>query len=252
MLIIKKFLSKLRLNNYTLILLFLSLITGLFKEIMVVFTIIIIHELGHYILMYYYGWNVKKINIYPFGGITVLDELIDKPLKQEMIITLMGPIFQEMLFIIVFFLHKKYIISDYIFELFRNYNFSILLFNLLPIVPLDGSKILNVILNKFFNFRLSYTLGIVISIMILIPCIFLFKLDYSYYVIIMFLAFQIFYNIKSKKIVYKRFILEKILYKNNYTSIKKVKNVNKMYRNKKHIIKVKNNYVTEKGYFNHI
>lgn len=250
MLIIKKFLSKIKINNYTLILLFLSLMTGLFKEIMVVFFIIIIHELGHYVAMTYYKWNVKKIDIYPFGGITILDDLIDKPLKEEMIITLMGPIFQEILFIIIFYLYKSYLISDYIYDLFKNYNFSILLFNLLSIIPLDGAKILNIILNKFFNFRISYNINLIISIVTLILFISIYKLDSSYYVIIIFLIFQIIYNIKTRSIVFNKFLLEKRIYKNSYTKIKKIKNIKKMYRNKKHLIKNKNIYVTENMYLN--
>ncbi len=248
MLIIRTFLNKLKINNYTLILIFLSLITGLFKEITVIFLLITIHEFGHYIFMYLYKWNVKKINIYPFGGITILDDIIDKPLKEEFIITIMGPIFQQILFIIIYILYKNYIINDYMFELFKNYNFSILIFNLLPIIPLDGYKIFNIINNNFFNFRFSYNINIIISIITLLLFILIYKIDTSYYVIIIFLIFQIIYSIKNKKIIYNRFILEKRLYKNNYKTYKKIKNIKNLYRNKKHLIKYNGNYISESTY----
>ena len=37
-------------------------------------------------------------------------------------------------------------------EILRNYHYSLLIFNMLPIFPLDGFKLLNiVVLNKFLN-----------------------------------------------------------------------------------------------------
>lgn len=246
--IIKKFLSKVKINNYTLILLFLSLITGLFKEIAVIFSLIIIHEFGHYIMMEKYNFNVKEISIYPFGGITKLEDVIDKPLKEELYVTMMGPIFQELLFIVIVILYNKNILSEYIFELYKNYNFSILLFNLLPIIPLDGSKIVNIILNKYFNFRVSYITNIIISIIVLTIFLIIYKLDNSYYVIVIFLIFQIIYQLKNKNIVYNKFLLERRLYKNKYIDYKKINKIDRMFRNKRHLIKDKNMYISENKY----
>ncbi len=246
--IIRKFLSKLKINNYTLILLFLSLITGLFKEIIVIFTIIIVHEFGHYIMMEKYKFNVKEIVIYPFGGITKLDDIIDKPLKEEFLVTIMGPLFQEILYIIILILYRQNNISEYIYLLYKNYNYSILLFNLLPIIPLDGSKIINIFLNKIFNFKISYLSNIIISILSLILFLAISNIDSSYYVIVIFLIFQIIYSIKNKNIIYNRFLLEKRLYKNEYHKYKKIRKLDNMFRNKKHLIKDKNMYILENKY----
>ena len=243
--IIRKFLSKLKINNYTLILLFLSLITGLFKEIIVIFTIIIVHEFGHYIMMEKYKFNVKEIVIYPFGGITKLDDIIDKPLKEEFLVTIMGPLFQEILYIIILILYRQNNISEYIYLLYKNYNYSILL---LPIIPLDGSKIINIFLNKIFNFKISYLSNIIISILSLILFLAISNIDSSYYVIVIFLIFQIIYSIKNKNIIYNRFLLEKRLYKNEYHKYKKIRKLDNMFRNKKHLIKDKNMYILENKY----
>lgn len=246
--ITKKFLNKLKINNYTLILLLLSLITGLFKEVIVIFSLIIIHELGHFIFMNIYKFNIDKIEIYPFGGVTYLDDVIDKPLYQELIVTLMGPIFQELLYLLIIFLYKNNYITTYIFDLFKNYNYSILLFNLLPILPLDGSKLINIVLNKIVNFRLSYISNIIVSIFTLTIFIFLYKYDSSYYLIMTFLVFQIIYSIKNKNIIYNKFILEKRLYKNEFKKYKKINSIDNMSRNKKHLVKDNNIYIMEGKY----
>ncbi len=246
--IIKKFLNSIYINNYTLLLLFLCLITGLIKEVLVIFIIIIIHEFGHFLIMSYYKWNIKKINIYPFGGVTTLDDVIDKPLFQEFLVTIMGPIFQEILFFIIIILHNNYYISDYMFSLFKNYNLSILIFNLLPIIPLDGAKIFNIIFNKFFNFRISYLINIIISILTITLFLLLYNFDSSYYIIILFLIFQTLYSLKNRKMIYTRFILERRIHKNEYKKYKKIRKLKDMYRNKKHLILDENIYKTEKNY----
>ena len=99
-----KFLNKINISVYSIIIIFLSLISGLFKEFIVISIIILFHEFGHFIFLYKYKWNIKEIKIYPFGGVCTLDEKIDKPLKEEFIISIMGLIFQELLFLIVFIL----------------------------------------------------------------------------------------------------------------------------------------------------
>ena len=248
--IIIKFLNKLHINTYTIILILLALLSGLFKEIITISTIIIIHEFGHFIALYKYKWNINKINIYPFGGITKLDEKIDKPLNEEFIITLLGPIFQELLFVFIMILYKYNIMNNYYYNLFKNYNISILIFNLLPIIPLDGSKIINIFLNKFFNFRMSYILNIIISIIFLTIFFFFFKSDSSYYLIIVFLIYQIIFYFKNRYIIFNRFILEKRLNKSNYIKYKKINSIKKMYRNKKNLIKDDIGYITEYKYIN--
>lgn len=248
--IIKKSLNKIEINKYTFLLIFLSLITGLFKEIIVIFILLFFHEIGHFLAAKFFSWNVKKIIFYPFGGLTIFEEKIDKPLKEEFIITIMGPIFQIITYYICYFLYNKYYISDYIFSLIKNYHYGILLFNLLPIIPLDGSKLINIILNKFINFRKSFLLTIYISIVVLIINLFNIYDDSSYYLLICFLFYQIFINIKNKNYIYQKFILEKKLYPSKYKKYQKVNNVKGMYRNKKHLFYDKNMYITEKKMFN--
>ena len=201
-------------------------------------------------MLYKYKWNINKIVIYPFGGITHIDDKIDKPLNEELIITLMGPIFQEILFLLIILLYKNNIINSYIYNIFNDYNKSILLFNLLPILPLDGSKIFNIILNKFLNFRLSYKINIFISIIFLFAFMYMFRNDSSYYIIIVFLIYEILYYYKNRYIIYNRFILEKKLKKSKYIKHKKIDSVKKMYRNKRNLIKDNGTYITEYMYTN--
>ena len=60
--------------------------------------LIIVHELGHFFTAKYFNWEIDKIYIYPLGGLTKFKTLINKPLKEELLVTIMGPIFQILFF----------------------------------------------------------------------------------------------------------------------------------------------------------
>ena len=52
-----------KINIFTYIFLILSMLSGYGREMLIVYFILIVHELGHYILFKYYKINVNKINI---------------------------------------------------------------------------------------------------------------------------------------------------------------------------------------------
>ena len=119
----------------------ICIFTGLFRNLIYITLLILIHEIGHLIGALYYKWHIKKVVILPFGGITIFNELINKSLKEEFVILVLGPLFQILFyFVLVFFNIDNSLITSY--------HYSLLLFNILPIIPLDGSKLLNIILKK--------------------------------------------------------------------------------------------------------
>lgn len=232
--IIIDFFKDIKVSKYTYIIVLLALITGQIKELLGLLIIIISHEYGHYFMSKIFKWNIDKIYLYPFGGLIKYNEKIDKPFKEELLIAISGILNQFLVYLLFLLLNKYYFISDYFFNIIKNYNYSIILFNLIPIIPLDGSKILNIILNKLFNFRKSYIILNIISIILLI--IFIFKSNISLIIVILFLIYKIYLNIKNKEFIFNRFALEKYLYPDDYKDIYIINNIKDMKRNKKHII----------------
>ena len=66
--LMKSIYKKIKLSPFFLLIIFISLISGLFKDVITLFMIIIIHELGHIILSYLFKWNIKSVEIGVFGG----------------------------------------------------------------------------------------------------------------------------------------------------------------------------------------
>ena len=155
--IIKNILNKIYFHPFFLLVAFICSITGVFREFTIFFLIIIIHEIGHIIGGLYYNWPIDKVIFLPFGGLTIFKQKLNTPLKEESIVTLLGPLFQ-----ILFYLICTKLFSDNI--ILTKYHYPLLFFNLLPLVPLDGSKIFNILLNKMMSFKWGHLVSVIFSL----------------------------------------------------------------------------------------
>jgi len=218
---------------------FLSIITGLFKDFIYITILIFIHEVGHTIGALFYKWNIKKIIILPFGGITIFNEYINKSLKEEFVILILGPLFQILFYFILCFFNIES-------TLITNYHYSLLLFNLLPIIPLDGSKLLNIILNKITNFKLSHMLTIYVSILTIIFLLIKNK-NMVLYIIIFFILLKVIKEYREHKYIFNIFFFKSYNYDLIFKRKKIIKGIklNKMKKEYKHIF-YDNKYYTEK------
>ena len=223
----------------TYIFLILSLLSASFKNVIILLFIIIIHEFGHIYFLKIFNKKIINIKIYPFGGITTYESLVNHNLSEEIFISLGGIITQILLFIPIILLYNFSLISNYTFKLFISLNSSILLFNILPIIPLDGSKVLNIILESFFSYHLSNNILIIISsISLSIFILLIISKKINNLIIIAF--------IQNKKYLENRFLLERFLYQIPYKKIRYNNHFNKnmFMQEVKHYI----NYEDEKKY----
>ena len=238
----KNILSKFHVDLTTYILLLIYFLCGYIKNALIIYLIVIFHELGHIIISYYYGYKIKKITIYPFGGITETDNYLNSPLKEDLFVFSGGFLFQIILSIIFNLLP---IFSINFLNLFNKYNGFIFIFNLLPIIPLDGYLILNVILNKIFSYYKCLWISLFVSVFTLIGFIYFYRDNYP---IILFLFFNLINYLKNIDILFNRFILERYLYNFKYNKIKYYKKPNLRYLTKDCLgyFADKSKYVNEK------
>ena len=226
-----KIISKIKIHFVTYIIAIIIFFMGYFKLYITFMIILFIHELGHIIASTYFKWKIDKIIILPFGCLIKYKEYINRPIIEEFIISIMGIIFQ-----IIFTLK----INIY-------YNIIIIFFNMLPIYPLDGSKILNLLLNKISNFKLSYIITIYISYLVLFVLVLLIIVKKD--ILSLIIVIHLIINIKLEKNnignTFNKFYLERYLYKFKFKKRKLIKNINYMKRDYIHIIKNNNNYITE-------
>ena len=193
-----------------------------------------------------YKVEIKEIYIYPLGGITKLNMPLNINFLKEFNILIMGPIFQLFAYSILLKIlpDKK--------ELITIYNFGILSFNLLPIYPLDGGKLLKLVLDRFIAYKRSLKLIINLSYIIVI-LIFINKIKKINIIIMTIFLIIIISNEKKKiNLIYQKFILERYLNNYHFKNSKIVNNIDSFYRNRRHIIKKDNKYYLEKEYLDNL
>ena len=212
-----------------------------------VFLIIVVHEFGHLITALLLKWKSGKITIYPFGGCCKFDEDINRPIKEELLILIAGPVTQILFCFFIKFLSLKGLMTPRNYLVFENYHYSLLMFNLLPVYPLDGGRIVNNIFYLLFPLKKSNKIIVVISFLIVIICLSIYN-NLNFTMMGLMLLIEIVLYLKRQDYLYNRMLLERYLNNISFKKIKVIKNKNNMYRDKKHVIFYRNKYITEKDY----
>ncbi|RPF55478.1 site-2 protease family protein [Aquisalibacillus elongatus] len=150
-----------------LLLLVASYFLGMFIELISFFIIISIHELGHYAAARYYKWNITRLMIWPFGGVMETEDFYTRPNREEFMVTIAGPIQHIWIYIVLWIISMngfEHVLLDRLFWI----NTIILLFNLIPIMPLDGGKLVFIGLNKMVSFHQSLICMSLFSMVIIV------------------------------------------------------------------------------------
>ncbi|ACJ31123.1 Peptidase M50 [Shewanella piezotolerans WP3] len=118
---------------------------------------LVFHEYGHIRAMKHFGMKTKGIYLIPFmGGLALSDEKINTR-WQDVVISIMGPTFG--LFMSIAALIAYWVTGNIFFAGLAAFNALLNLFNLLPILPLDGGHIL-----KSISFSMNSVMGLVACI----------------------------------------------------------------------------------------
>ena len=224
---------KIKVHFTSYILFLICLVTGFITEILVIFISILIHEIFHAVMSKLYKKNLKSITILPFGGVFEIYDNENVNLIEELMILIAGPFGSFLLMQI-----------EPLYEI----NKIILIFNLLPIYPLDGGKIIETITCKFVNFKttlkFTYFLSITISLVLLGYAIKNYSVNF---ILISLVLISINYkNIRFIQVRYWNFLNDKILYPVKLkTKIHYKLNINSLYRGYNNIFVHKNQFVSE-------
>lgn len=214
---------------------------GYFKFYLSFMLILIIHELGHITFALIFKWHIKKLICLPMGLLLQFEDNLNKPLKEEFVISIMGIVFQ---IVFVSIIHN---------EIFNFCSSMILIFNILPIYPLDGSKIVNIILNKITNFKTSYFLTLIFSyiFIMILSCLSFIKQYLLLLISLIPLLVNLFDLIVNRNQVFIKFLLERYLYDFKFKKIKYIKNASQMKRDYYHLF-VDSGVVEEKNYLRNL
>ena len=242
-LIMKNILNKVYFHPLFIVSVLLFIFMGKFRFICYFMILIIVHESGHILTSLLFKWKIDKVIILPFGGLTKYNIKINTPLFQQFIVSISGIIFQILFYLLI----ANKINYDYL----KVINSFIIGFNILPIYPLDGSKLLNVILNIITSFKNSLLISVIISyILIILITYYFFSINKIIFLIMSFLILEVNKLYKERNLIFNKFLLERHLNSFKFKREKVINNINKMKKDYRHIFYFNNRYVTEKYYLN--
>ncbi|WP_188453513.1 M50 family metallopeptidase [Virgibacillus oceani] len=213
MTILHKIVPTIHIHPILLLFIGIAFITGTFVELFVILSIVLIHELGHYVMAHFFKWRVRSIMLWIFGGVMDTDEHGNRPFHEEALVTIAGPFQHIAIYGLLLFFSNAEIFPPSILEIMFFYNTVIFLFNLLPVWPLDGGKLLFLSLSAIFPYRKAYHSVILISLaaclIIILLQLFVLPFTLSSVVLMLFLLKENRVEWKQRYYVFIRFLLKR-------------------------------------------
>ncbi|WP_241242992.1 M50 family metallopeptidase [Paenibacillus whitsoniae] len=135
-------------------------------EAITLFGIVLVHELGHLTAANGFGWRVQEVQLLPFGGVLVVDELGTASTREELIVALSGPLQHVWMIGAALLMKSLELGSANWWDFFIDANVMIALFNLLPVLPLDGGKVMQCLLGYVVSYHSTIVYSAVISMVL--------------------------------------------------------------------------------------
>lgn len=139
------------------------------KLVIIILLCSALHEMGHICALFLFGSHPDEINFGIFGVRIQQNKYILSELRQAVVV-LCGPLVNMVLFVL--FLLANLIFESKILLITSAVNLVIGAFNLLPVLPLDGGRILLAVLNFFASEKTALKIMRVICVTVLLALIF--------------------------------------------------------------------------------
>jgi Zn-dependent protease/CBS domain-containing protein len=148
---------------------------------LLLFAIVVLHELGHSIAAQHYGVAVTQIVLLPIGGVAQLERIPENPV-QELVIAIAGPLVNFVIAIVLYLVHLVFGIGgvsngepmgllmgvgqggiNAVFNYVFAANLFLAVFNLIPAFPLDGGRVLRALLATRIDYSRATAIAVTIG-----------------------------------------------------------------------------------------
>ena len=154
------------------------ILLSLNKSIILAFISIFLHEISHIVIAKKNGCKFNNFKIHIYGTSAEFINIDELSKREKIQIYLAGPCMNLAIACIFFFVGL--IINNSIVDKMININLSLLFFNILPAYPLDGSRVLEIILSEKILYKEVTDIISKISYMIALGLIAIFLIIFIY------------------------------------------------------------------------
>ena len=146
--------------------------SGCWKVLLAIFLLMSLHEAAHWLAAMLVHCPVRRVRIYPFGLCAQIDEISYVSVGSALFILAAGPCMHLLFPFLLQAMASCSLISVSFAGYLMEINRAMLLFNLLPVVPLDGGRIMQTLFHLWLPYAKAQRLGVLCSFAAL-PVIFL-------------------------------------------------------------------------------
>lgn len=150
----------------------------------------------------------------------------NRPIWEEALVIIAGPFQHVVIYFVILIMSGMQFLPASVIELIFYYNTVILLFNLLPVWPLDGGKLLFLFLSSQFSFKKAYHFIILfsmcMSIFLLLLQLLVFPFTLSALLIMLFLFMENRAEWKHRYFVFMRFLIKRYEGESSVNGIKSI------------------------------
>lgn len=131
------------------------------------FVTVILHEVAHSLAGKRYGYQMSKITLMPYGAMIYGGEKFNR--KEGIAIALAGPFCNGIFALLTLAVWWMFPVTYAVTEDFLNSNLTLMIFNLLPCFPLDGSRVvLSLCKDKIKALKVLKIVGIILSLSLIV------------------------------------------------------------------------------------
>lgn len=142
------FLNKLYVSPLCIFLVIFSIIFDIVNEMLIMFFICFIHELGHIVMALIFHCKINKVSINIFGFSAEIDNVEYLMLYKQIIVYIAGPLTVFVTYFLLKLMLNYNLINSYEYYKYSENNLGMCLFNLIPLYPLDGGRIIDALYRR--------------------------------------------------------------------------------------------------------
>ncbi|MGL5646589.1 MAG: site-2 protease family protein [Clostridium sp.] len=129
----------------------LVLVMTLSRDMFIAVISVVLHEISHIIVGKHYGCKLYDVKIALTGASASLSDIDDLKDMEKLNLYMAGPMFNLLVFTFIFCINRG--LNNEVLRIIGDINLGIFIFNIIPVYPLDGSRILEIIFSKIGTFK---------------------------------------------------------------------------------------------------